>query len=220
MSNYITRDLSSYGNREFSLHYESALTIDVEIIVNILRTRVSTSGPLTPGDSIQIGCSLCRVIDRGDYLGLEEPSFQSDPMQWVDSVDATARHLSLQRAAAESCNLEDDLSFPAITHTAFVCSSIDSADGIFMDRVKPLSDTDSGWFVACSDQNHDHDSSENLQKSSLYELSLRKPGVIPFLGFPVGTTAMLKRAERPRVLLHGSMLRPEQNSFLDRAYEE
>ncbi len=219
MSLYTTSDLSSYGHKEFQLHYANALRPDVEIIADIIRTTVSTGGSLKPGDTIQIGCSLCRVIDRGEHLGLEEPSFLSDPIQWVDSVDSTARHLRLQMAAAESCNLGSDLNFPSITNTAFVCSSIDQTEGIFMDRVHPLSNQDSGWFVACSDQNHNHDSNENLKQESLYALTLRKPAVIPFLGFPIGTTAMIRRDQKPQVLLHGSMLRPEENSYLDRPLE-
>ncbi|MEQ8351804.1 MAG: hypothetical protein RH862_09990 [Leptospiraceae bacterium] len=219
MPQYITYDLTSYAHREFLLEYTNAQRPDVELIADILRTSISTGTPLEPGDKVQIGCYLCRVIDRGDYLGLEEPSFPSDPLEWVDSVDATAHYLRLQKAAAESCNLADDLSFPAITHTAFVCSAIDSAEGIFMDRVGPVSDQDSGWFIACSDQNHDHDSRDNLRQESLYVLSIKKPVVIPFLGFPVGTTAMIKPDERPRVLLHGAMIRPEHDSYLDRASE-
>ena len=156
------------------------------------------------------------MFDRGEYLGLREPSFDSLPMEFVDSIDSTASHFSMHRAVLESLPTTSDFEFPSISQSALSCTAMESAESVYLDRVRARDGQDSGWFVACSDPNHDHDAAETEVRDSLYGIALRKPAVIPFLCLPVGTTVILTSGKKPRLLLHGCEFLPEIDSWLNR----
>lgn len=56
-----------------------------------------------------------------------------------------------------------------------------------MNRTEPDGERDSGWFVGCLDDDHDHNDSDNLLCVSLYEAYTKQKGIQSFVTFPVGT---------------------------------
>jgi hypothetical protein len=43
---------------------------------------------------------------------------------------------------------------------------------------------DSGWFLACIDERHDHKSKDSLSLISLYEAATHQPGIVQYIAFP------------------------------------
>ena len=50
-----------------------------------------------------------------------------------------------------------------------------------MTRSDPTDSADSGWFVGCLADDHDHQQPANLTRVSLYEAFLRQPAIQGFL---------------------------------------
>lgn len=57
-----------------------------------------------------------------------------------------------------------------------------------MHRMNPSDNLDTGWFLGCTNREHDHDSPPNLRRISLYEAMVkREPSIVPFFGLPTDT---------------------------------
>ncbi|MDB6078218.1 MAG: hypothetical protein JWO82_1965 [Akkermansiaceae bacterium] len=128
------------------------------------------------GQTVQFGWSLLLLRETANGLEALEPDFQSLPTQWLPGVNSTVQHLQLQRAVCDLFNRE--LAFPEIRQTGLVSPKFYDNRECVMSRDSP-ENSDSGWVF--------HEPGylgPEARYVSLYELSLQKIEVIPFLALP------------------------------------
>ena len=101
--------------------------------------------------------------------GVSEPDFDSTPLAWVDCVTLTLRHLWFQKEVAAS--VAQAPNFPSYRQSAVVCSRLRGASAFVMHRDEPTN-LDSGWFIGCYDDDHDHQDVTQLSSASLYEVAV------------------------------------------------
>jgi hypothetical protein len=150
-----------------------------------IESEVAGGRRFFPEQTVQVGWSVLEIRQRTDStLALFEPDFKTMPVRFVDSVSNTLLHLFLQKSAAESLVLADQLAVPSLRDSAIVCTDFGSADGFVMSRGVPKA-ADSGWFLGCDKEAHNHQSPNNLCRVSLYEAAVRRDArIVPFLGLP------------------------------------
>jgi len=153
-----------------------------------LESEVASGRRFLPEQTVQVGWSVLEVRQRTDgTLALFEPDFRSMPVRFVDGVSSTLLHLVLQKSAAESLGLVDEIALPSLRDSAIICTEFGSTEGFIMSRVTPKP-TDSGWFFGCENVAHDHQSPDGLRRVSLYEAVTRHDErTVPFLALPPDT---------------------------------
>ena len=123
-----------------------------------------------PGESLQVGWMYDLIVDRPDgTLGIQEPDFEQVPLAWVESATKTLRHIWFQKEVAASVALDPE--FPSYRQRAIVCTRLRDTSVLFMHRETPA-DADSGWFIGCYDDDHDHNDVSQLVSVSLFEAAV------------------------------------------------
>lgn len=62
-----------------------------------------------------------------------------------------------------------------------------------MHRTPPSDSLDTGWFLGCTNREHDHNSLPNLRRISLYEAMVKhQSGIVLFLGLPTDIKVIFK----------------------------
>lgn len=72
---------------------------------------------------------------------------------------------------------------------------------------------DSGWYLGCVDEDHDHNDPKNLQRVSLYEIACGMLTCVPFLSLPPKIQVKVKN-NNFNFHYNGESLVPKANSFL------
>jgi hypothetical protein len=158
-------------------------------------------------------CTLVRLHEEG-VLSIFEPRAVSLPIEWHESVTPAIAHLRLHNDVAESVGLRESVDFASMRQSCFVCSRADQASSIFMERAQPSSATDSGWFIGCTDDNHDHQRDSEVILVSLFEAGNMDDRVIPYLALPAGASVDLGPSV-PGIFYRGSPVAIEPGSYLD-----
>ena len=153
-----------------------------------------------------------RLVAHADgALGLQEPDFLAMPVNWVECVTLTLRHLWLQKEAAASVALQPD--FPSYRQSAIMCSRLQGSSVIHMDR-RDSSGTDSGWFIGCYGDGHDHNDPKELTLASLFEAAVCLDSrFVAYAALPSGCSVVAGHGS-PAVLMHDTLLDITPGSFL------
>jgi len=183
---------------------------DIKWFLRFMEDAMESGARFKAGETIQIGWIIDRFEQQSESeIAICEPDFTNIPIAFRDSVTITLRHLRLHKDVVESVGLQP--AFPSIRQSAIVCSSF-ADEPVIMVRNEPLSDTDSGVFVGCGDIRHDHETTENLERRSLYEVALLAKSVIPFVALPVGSEVHL--APGLEVFFEGKLRPIRRGSYL------
>jgi hypothetical protein len=214
-----TQKCREQGHLEISVECDEApfLSVGLEFLLKWIESEVASGRKFVPDETVQVGWSLLEVRQRTDgTLALFEPDFKSMPTKFIDGVSNTLLHMLLQKYTAESVGLANELTFPDLRHSAIVCTEFGS-DGFVMDR-NAAKEFDSGWFLGCEHDAHDHQTPESLRRVSLYEAAVQiDDRIIPFLALPAGTIIDF-RSKVPRVLRPQGELKILPGSYLARKY--
>lgn len=183
-----TSGCTQFGHSEFRLQIDESAVIDVDrrFALKWLESQVANGVRFSHGQTVQLGWSLLQVRANADQtLSLLEPEFASRPISWVDSITSSLRHLRLHKDTCESFFDPEQLSCPGLQHSGIVCARYEDAADFMMTRSE-VDGRDSGWFMGCQDDDHDHNDVSELESISLYEAVLRNPEVLPYLALPSG----------------------------------
>jgi hypothetical protein len=225
-----TRSCHQHRHPEFALELgEGVRELDAEWLRATLEGLVAQGRRFHPGETLQLGWSIARIGPLEDgRLTLLEPDFESLPTHFVPGATRSLLHLRLQRSVAESLGLAEP-AFPSLRQSAIVCSRLARARPLWLDRASPQG-VDSGWFIGCAGESHEHQSARNLERLSLYEVALQQPAVVPYLALPPGVQLLLPvephwgrkhrthepaPGERPTIWREGQELVPAPGSLLD-----
>jgi hypothetical protein len=213
-----TKNCGKYGHAEFSVNADENFPKYLDSFFGWLESEVAVGKRFLPEQTVQMGWSLLKVFQREDgTLGLLEPDFRSMPIKFVDSVSNTLFHMLLQKGAAESLDLDDKLDLPPLRHSAIICTNFGTTTEIFLSRTA-FAGSDSGWFFGCAHLGHDHQSSENLRRISLYEAAVRfNEQILPYLGLPIGMEIHAGDTV-PRFWLLRKEIQIKPNSYLHKKF--
>lgn len=188
MLRFRTETCVESGHPEFTVMMdEPAVPAAVEMLLDYLQNAVAAGQSLAPGQTIQIGPAVLRVIDRADgTFGLEE---RTGPDSWGEHVHRCLEHTRYQILAAEQLGVNEQVDFPtdlAVVH--FQPCGLAGPD-IPLVRKQLADPRHSGWYVLCTDE-HEHD---EWTQSDLLELTQSTPFLTPFLALPARLTLLVSR---------------------------
>jgi hypothetical protein len=212
-----TTKCEKFGHPEFVLEADESAVPDIYIreLVETIEHMVADGSVFQAGEIFQIGWMLTRVQEKGPrHLTLEEPDMRSLPIQWIPGVSDTLRQQMLQVFILDSVALRNEMQIPSIQQSLIACTRY-TDNRFFMTRSEANNETDSGWFVGCLDDRHDHHDTGNLRCISLYEAYLAQRGIQGFVTFPVGATVIIDSKNGVTILKEGEPLDTGPDSFLD-----
>jgi hypothetical protein len=216
-----TSKCSQHGHPEFVLEAGETSIPEVHLrdLVRTIEEMVAQGSVFKPGDTIRIGwmSTLVQPCDAS-RLTLHEPDMQSIPVQWVPGVTESLRHKMVQIYTLDSFSLRQEMSMPSFRHTMLVCTTF-AEPGFFMTRTNPSekNKADTGWFVGCLNDGHDHNDPKNLRCISLYEVFIKQRGIQNFVAFPIGSMILVDPQHQLRVWKNDAELSILPGSFLDQA---
>jgi hypothetical protein len=211
-----TTKCEQFGHPEFVLEVDASVPeVYARDLVETIECMVRGGSAFRPDETFQIGWMLTRVREQGPrQLTLEEPDMRSMPIQWTAGVTHTLRQKMLQVFMLDSVALRHQMEIPTIRQSLIACTRYTEGD-FFMTRSESNNDRDSGWFVGCLDDGHDHNEAGNLRCISLYEAYLGQRGIQGFVTFPVAATIVVDRKQGMTILNGDRPLSIVPGSFLD-----
>lgn len=212
---HFTTKCSQFGHPEFQFSVTSNASprTDVAWFLSMLESMVATGEQFKAGETMQVGWMLTMLQD-GDKgaLKVTEPDMKSVPIKFIDTVDATIKHLRAQKDSVESVLPSTALAFPSLHQSIVVHVNYKQSKRILLDRASPKG-ADSGWWLSDLDDGKGNKDPKRFMKISLYQLGLDRPDLIKFLAFPGGTQIVIDRWIG--VIKDGQELPIKDGSFLD-----
>lgn len=217
-----TTNCSKYNHPEIELYFDDSYIVnrDIEWYLNLLESNVKSGTIYKPEQIIQIGCMVNKVMSSTPKtIKLQEPDLKEFPVNFIDSVTNTLKILRLQKDIVSSVHSYDLMSFTSIMQSCIICNS--NSDGIDdgtvlhrveVDEAEPL---DSGWFIGCLDQTHDHNDPNNLVRTSLYSVFLDFPNYIKFFALPAGTYIEIADGIINKWMYNNKKVKAKKGSLLD-----
>ena len=118
---------------------------------------------------------------------------------FVDGAASATALLAAQEAAIRRNGIAGDAEFPHRNSLAIVCTRLEPTarewpKTLFMQRnsLSKREQHDSGWFIGCTENEHDHNDPTALGRIHLAHLVARTPRLFPYLGMPVRTSILLE----------------------------
>jgi hypothetical protein len=218
-----TTSCRSHQHPEFRITYDPAIVPvenDVRWFAGWLEEAVAGGKRFSAGQTCQVGWLVTEVRDAGDgQLTIWEPDMRQMPVAWVESVSSTLSHLRRQKDVCESVLAGDEISFPSMLQYALICTQFGRTDCVLMDRQAPEG-ADSGWFLGCTEVDHDHNSVSEIRKVSLFEAAVSyAPQIVPYLALPEGVMVVLGEGA-PRIFRNGERLTIKPGSFLAESHPD
>lgn len=187
MLRFRTETCVEYGHPEFTVVMDESAASAAGMLLDHLQNSVAAGEPFTPGQTIQIGSAVLRVIERDDAtFGLEE---RTGPDSWAEHVHRCLEHTRYQIFAADQLGVYDQVDFaPDLAAVQFQRCGLAGPE-VHLFRKQVDDPQHSGWCVLCIEE-HEHD---DWTYSDLLELTQSTPFVTPFLALPAGTTVQVAR---------------------------
>jgi len=149
-------------------------------VLDFLSTRT-----VEHGESVEYGWFIFQTVVENGQLDLETLDFRDlasftrdfGPVERIDAEQSAV--LATQRVEPESC---------ALWHAALISRSYTpGAPCAFMERLDPLEDNKSGWYIGVADDPLDVNEPVNLHLKSLYELTIHDARFAQYWLLPVGS---------------------------------
>jgi hypothetical protein len=216
---YRTTACTALDHPEFTVRFERDVPVpDLErMLIGYFEDSVKRGTQFKPGQTVQLGWATLRLTQRPDgTLGVLEPDLKHE-LKWIESVDQSLFETWRQKEVLESLGLSQRADFPRQALQAIVCSKVWESTSFVLGRTEPHGQTDSGWFIGCADDAHDHQHEDALNVIPLIELAVRLPPLTQFLALPVGTDVIATGPERlhARVFVDEAERPAAPGSYLD-----
>lgn len=210
-----TKNCSKYNHPEFVLEVQrDYLQGTLQHLADGIEEMVATGSRFKPKQTFQFGLSLTTVQSYDKTrLTLHEPDMRSMPIAWVPGVTWTVEQMFLQISCLQSVGWRPELKNVVLNASLLACPRFRERS-FFMNRMEPSDDCDSGWFVGCNDDDHDHNNLENLRRISLYEALLGQPDIGPFLTFPFEASITFDRGRELKIQLEEENIEIAPGTFL------
>ena len=214
-----------HGHPEITLGLEAPPLVPglERMLLSYFESGVARGVRFAPGQTVTFGWAHLRLTQRPDgTVGVQAYDLR-EKSQWSDWVDTALMTTWQQQQVAASLGVQDLSKCPYQSQTAIVCRRL-RADlpELQLKRFEPSANNknDSGWFVGCFDEDHDHDSRENLALASLESIASILPVTPQFFVLPWECAVLLDYNGRTRVratvLIDGEERAPWPGSYLER----
>ena len=220
----VTETCRRHGHPEFVLEADEAHVpaIYLENVAQTVQRMVAQGSVFRAGETFQIGWMLTRVESYGsagnpartDRLTLFEPDMKAMPIRFVPGITETLRQMMLQLFMLDSVSLRAEIDLPTVQQSLVACTRY-AEPAFYLSRSEPTDPNDSGWFVGCLADDHDHHQPANLTRVSAYEAFLRQPAIQGFLAFPRESLIAIDPRAGVRIYRGERELQVEAGSFLD-----
>lgn len=202
-----TEGLYQFGQQEIAVRLlwaeHDPRDLEIRFLLHFLGGYIAEQPKqILGGQTMRYGLTMLRFVadernESGqgtDRLLVEElcEPFHLHESVYVPGASRAIAFLALQRAAIQRNGLASDLAYPDRSQFAIVCSrvtpeTIGTLRPLMAHRAWQPDVQDSGWFIGCREDNHDHDDPDHLGKVHLLHLVAGFPGLLPYLAMPVGT---------------------------------
>lgn len=214
-----TTGCAAFDHPEFTLRFRREVPVPglEKMLVGYFEGAVASGKRFQPGQTVQLGWASLRLTQRDDgTLGVLEPDLREE-LTWIESVDQSLLETWRHKEVLESLGLLDRADFPRQALQAIVCTRAWEAHTFMMGRTEPSAPTDSGWFVGCMDDSHDHQAPDALTVVPLIEIAVKVPPLTQFFALPGGTDVVISGPGRirARVFVEGEEVKPRSGSYLD-----
>lgn len=146
------------------------------------------------GESFQVGWMFTRVQEGANgSLQILEPDMKTVPINFVDSVDRTLRHLRAQQDTVASLSPPIQPAFPSLRQSAVVHVNYKTAQRVLLSRFAGT-EMDSGWWFTDLNDQAGAQNSQNFVKTSLYQLGVDRPDLVKFFALPAGLQVVIDGA--------------------------
>ncbi|HTI14638.1 MAG TPA: hypothetical protein VL461_08735 [Dictyobacter sp.] len=166
---------------------------------------------LLPQQTLRYGWSLLRFVqDREnlsgvgpDILRIEEqknPFADGDPV-YIPGIAQTLALLQIQNEAMVRNRTTGVSLYPSPSQSALICTrltpeTIQHLRPIMAHRSwQPKNPHESGWFIGCCEDNHNHNNANELTTVHLLHLVEQFPGIFPYLAMPVGMLLLFEERQ-------------------------
>jgi hypothetical protein len=213
----VTETCRQHGHPEFVLEADEAHvpSIYLQSVAQTLQRMVAQGSVFRPGETFQIGWMLTRVESYGgDRLTLVEPDMKSLPVRFVPGVSETLRQMMLQLFMLDSVSLRAEIDIPTLRQSILACNRY-AEPAFYKTSYDTTEPADSGWFVGCLADDHDHQQPANLTRVSRYEAFLRQPAIQGFLAFPRDSLIAIDPRAGVRIYKQERELKVEAGSFME-----
>ncbi|MFZ5443595.1 MAG: immunity protein Imm33 domain-containing protein [Myxococcota bacterium] len=215
---YRTTTCSAHGHPEFTVRFAREVPVPglERMILGYFEDAVARGTSFKPGQTVQLGWATLRLTQRDDgTLGVLEPDLREE-LRWSESVDQSLLETWRQKEVLSSLELLERADYPRQAQQAIVCANVWSSPAFLLGRTEPSSPSDSGWFVGCTDESHDHQHPEALTVVPLIEIAVRAPALAQFFALPVGTDVLVSGAGslQTRVFVDDEERNPRAGSYL------
>jgi len=147
--------------------------------------RLHAAGPkLAPGSRIDFGWAVLQIEAQGKDWLVCEPDFDSEPMRWLPSVDATLGVLQSQAALMRELGVA-----PRATRgdqTLWLAPDALDASGVYLHRTEPESAAECGWYIGRERGEGDDAEPQRALRVRAGRLLTLRPAWLPFLALPAG----------------------------------
>jgi len=192
----------------------------VEGLVNYFEVSVARGTQFKPGQTVLFGSSLLRITERDDgTLGVH--ALQAGGT-WTEAVDSALMRTWIQQEVARSVGLTPAFTHQMTTVTACV-RALEGTALYYLTRHPSKGGQDSGWWLGCGEQDHDHEVQSAWASTPIVELAGKASFLEQYLALPVGTEVFLDAMRwsvsgrgRPHaeVVHNGKKLDPRPESYL------
>jgi|GEM_PF-3101802 len=114
-------------------------------MLETLASRHKEGPPLAPGTRIDFGWAVLQIEAAGEQWLVCEPDFDSEPMNWRPTVDATLGVLDAQALLMRALRVAPEATCGH--QTLWLAPDALDADSVYLHRSEPDSTTDSGWYI-------------------------------------------------------------------------
>lgn len=169
-----TTRCNKFGHPEFVLEADESSVPDIYLteVADTIERMVEHGQCFLPGQSFQVGWMVTQVQTYdASHLTLVEPDMETFPIKWVFGITHTLRHKMLQVTMLDSVSLRAQIQMPSVVQSLRACTRY-SSPSFFMARFSPTQERDSGWFIGCLNEDHNHRDPAQLRCISLYEAYL------------------------------------------------
>ena len=214
-----TTHCAQHDHSEFTLRFLTEVPVPglEKMLIGYFENAVASGTKFKPGQTVQVGWATLRLTQRDDgTLGVLEPDLKTE-LRWIESVDQSLLETWRHKEVLDSLGLLERANYPRQALQAVVCSrALDAPSAFMMGRTAPSAPTDSGWFVGCMDDSHDHQLPDALTVVPLIEIAVKVPPLTQFFALPEGTDVVVSGPGRirARVFVEGEEVKPREGSYL------
>ncbi|SRR5579884_2917593 len=210
-----TEGLRTWGQEEIAVMFPQSDQDSHDLLItNLLKFienyLISQATQILSGQTMRYGWTTLRFVRDEQNLSGEgtaillieevEHPFSLEEASYIPGVAHTLTLMQLQQETTRRNHVNGDMIYPHRSQRALVChrvtpNTITLLRPLMAHRAWQPTVRESGWFIGCCSNDHDHDCSDELGMMHLIHLVEPFPALFPYLAMPVGTQVVFETSQ-------------------------